>query len=210
MEASAHRIRIWPRPRHEMSIADRLFISRLRERDEDAFSEMVRLEGDRVFNLVYRMVGDRSEAEDIAQEVFVTVFKQIDSFRGESQFSTWLLRIAANHAKNRIKYLARRRTTDDDVNEMETDHDPSLADRSMQARIHRPDTMLEVAELGDLLERAIAALDEEQRLLVVLRDMEELSYEDICEITGLPEGTVKSRLHRARMELKTLLDKNTR
>jgi len=121
-----------------------------------------------------------------------------------------LLRIAANHAKNRIKYLARRRTTDDDVNEMETDHDPSLADRSMQARIHRPDTILEVAELGDLLERAIAALDEEQRLLVVLRDMEELSYEDICEITGLPEGTVKSRLHRARMELKALLDKNTR
>ncbi|MDZ4697794.1 MAG: sigma-70 family RNA polymerase sigma factor [Deltaproteobacteria bacterium] len=193
-----------------MSIADRLFIARLREREEDAFSEMVRLEGDRVFNLVYRMVGDRSEAEDIAQEVFVTVFKQIDSFRGESQFSTWLLRIAANHAKNRIKYLARRRTTDDDVNEMETDHDPSLADRSMQARIHRPDTILEVAELGDLLERAIAALDEEQRLLVVLRDMEELSYEDICEITGLPEGTVKSRLHRARMELKALLDKNTR
>lgn len=193
-----------------MSIADRLFLSRLRERDEDAFSEMVRLEGDRVFNLVFRMVGDRSEAEDIAQEVFVTVFKQIDSFRGESQFSTWLLRIAANHAKNRIKYLARRRTTDDDVNEMETDHDPSLADRSMQARIHRPDTMLEVAELGDLLEQAISALDEEQRLLVILRDMEELSYEDICEITGLPEGTVKSRLHRARMELKTLLDKNTR
>ncbi len=193
-----------------MSIADRLFISRLRDRDEDAFSEMVRLEGDRVFNLVYRMVGDRSEAEDIAQEVFVTVFKQIDSFRGESQFSTWLLRIAANHAKNRIKYLARRRTTDDDINEMETDHDPSLANRSMQARIHRPDTLLEVAELGDLLERAIAALDAEQRLLVVLRDMEELSYEDICVITGLPEGTVKSRLHRARMELKTLLDKNTR
>jgi len=210
MEASARRIRVWSRPRHEMSIADRLFIARLREREEDAFSEMVRLEGDRVFNLVYRMVGDRSEAEDIAQEVFVTVFKQIDSFRGESQFSTWLLRIAANHAKNRIKYLARRRTTDDDVNEMETDHDPSLADRSMQARIHRPDTILEVAELGDLLERAIAALDEEQRLLVVLRDMEELSYEDICEITGLPEGTVKSRLHRARMELKALLDKNTR
>jgi len=210
MEASARRIRVWPRPRREMSIADRLFLSRLRERDEDAFSEMVRLEGDRVFNLVFRMVGDRSEAEDIAQEVFVTVFKQIDSFRGESQFSTWLLRIAANHAKNRIKYLARRRTTDDDVNEMETDHDPSLADRSMQARIHRPDTMLEVAELGDLLEQAISALDEEQRLLVILRDMEELSYEDICEITGLPEGTVKSRLHRARMELKTLLDKNTR
>jgi len=93
-----------------MSIAERLLIARLRQREEAAFNEVVRLHGDKVFNLVLRMVGTRAEAEDIAQEVFVTVFKSIETFRGESKFTTWLLRIAANHSKNRIKYLARRST----------------------------------------------------------------------------------------------------
>src|SRR5688572_26517543 len=94
-----------------MSLTERLFLVRLRARDERAFQELVQDHGDRVFNLVLRMVGgDRAEAEDIAQEVFVTIWKSIDTFRAEARLSTWLLRIAANHAKNRIKYLARRAT----------------------------------------------------------------------------------------------------
>src|SRR5450432_4495453 len=93
-----------------MSVTERLLIGRLKERDEQAFNEIVRAHGDKVFSLVYRMIGNRAEAEDLAQEVFVTVFKTVDSFRGESKFSTWLLRIAANHCKNRMKYLARRPT----------------------------------------------------------------------------------------------------
>ena len=87
-----------------------MLIRRLQQRDERAFAEVMRLYQHKVYNLVYRMIGSRSEAEDIAQEVFVTVFKTVDSFRGEAKFSTWLLRIAANHSKNRIKYLARRPT----------------------------------------------------------------------------------------------------
>src|SRR4051812_18801575 len=93
-----------------MSVAERLLIGRLKERDEQAFDEIVRLYGDKVFSLVYRMIGNRAEADDIAQEVFITVFKTIETFRGEAKFSTWLLRIAANQSKNRIKYLARRAT----------------------------------------------------------------------------------------------------
>src|SRR4029079_16148412 len=80
-----------------------------------------RLYGDKVFSLIYRMLGSRPEAEDVAQEVFITVFKNIDSFRGEAKFSTWLLRIAANHAKNRIKHLALRPTEGadpDDVSQL--------------------------------------------------------------------------------------------
>ena len=84
---------------YTMSVAERLLIARLNERDEQAFSEIVRLYGDKVFSLIYRMLGNRHEAEDVAQEVFITVFKTIDSFRGEAKFSTWLLRIAANHAQ---------------------------------------------------------------------------------------------------------------
>jgi RNA polymerase sigma-70 factor (ECF subfamily) len=195
-----------PRSGFQMSLSERLLVARLVRRDEEAFNELVRQHGDRVFNLVLRMVGSRAEAEDIAQEVFVTVFKSIDSFRSEAKLSTWLLRIAANHAKNRIKYLARRR-----------EHEPGgsdsadLADEGKapaQSHIHGPDVLLEAAETEDIMQKAIATLEEDQRLLVVLRDVEELSYEEIVEITGLPEGTVKSRLHRARMTLKQLLEDN--
>jgi RNA polymerase sigma-70 factor, ECF subfamily len=193
-----------------MSLSERLLIARLRQRDERAFSEIVRLHGDKVFNLVLRMVGTRAEAEDIAQEVFVTVFKSIESFRGESKFTTWLLRIAANHSKNRIKYLARRST---DRNGLDGASEAQMADQGkapLQGHIDAPDALLEAAELETLMQQAIATLDEDHRLLVVLRDIEELSYEEIAEITGLPEGTVKSRLHRARIALKEQLEQKLR
>src|SRR6185369_1261188 len=106
---------------YTMSVEERLLIDRLIERDEQAFSEIVRLYGDKVFSLIYRMLGNRQEAEDVAQDVFITVFKTIESFRGEAKFSTWLLRIAANHAKNRIKHLSRRPTEGadpDDVSQL--------------------------------------------------------------------------------------------
>jgi RNA polymerase sigma-70 factor, ECF subfamily len=193
----------------EMSLADRLFLARLRDRDERAFQELIGQFGDRVFNLVLRMVGDRAEAEDIAQEVFVTVWKSIDTFRAEARLQTWLLRIAANHAKNRIKYLSRRAT---DRGGLDQAPEAALADvdggtAPSHGHMRAPDAALEAAERESALERAIAALDEDQRLVVVLRDVEELSYEEIGEITGLPEGTVKSRLHRARLALKEWLER---
>jgi RNA polymerase sigma-70 factor, ECF subfamily len=194
-----------------MSVTERLLIGRLKERDEQAFNEIVRLYGDKVFSLVYRMIGNRAEAEDIAQEVFITVFKTIDGFRGEAKFSTWLLRVAANQCKNRIKYLARRATDPEGLDEGPASAGqqvPQMAQLSGQ--ISRPDALMEAAELDGLMQKAIAGLDEEQRLLVVLRDVEEMSYEEIGEVTALPEGTIKSRLHRARMAIKDFLDKHTR
>jgi RNA polymerase sigma-70 factor, ECF subfamily len=188
-----------------MSLGERLFVARLRARDERAFEELVIQYGDRVFSLVLRLVGDRAEAEDIAQEVFVTVFKSIETFRGEAKLSTWLLRIAANHAKNRIKYLARRAG---DGRGLDGAPEAAMADlgkTGVHGHVRAPDAALEAAERGNALERAIAALEEDQRLVVILRDVEELSYEEICEVTGLPEGTVKSRLHRARLLLKQWL-----
>jgi RNA polymerase sigma-70 factor, ECF subfamily len=194
-----------------VSVAERLLIGRLKDRDEQAFNEIVRLYGDKVFSLVYRMIGSRAEADDIAQEVFITVFKTIDTFRGEAKFSTWLLRIAANHSKNRIKYLARRATDPeglDGAGAAEVAAAPHGL--PLTGQVDGPDVLAEAAELDGLLQRGIAALDEEQRLLVILRDVEEMSYQEIGEITGLPEGTIKSRLHRARMTLKEWLDGHTR
>jgi RNA polymerase sigma-70 factor (ECF subfamily) len=195
------------RSEYQMSLGERLLLGRLVRRDEDAFNEIVRSYSDRVYNLVLRLVGSPAEAEDIAQEVFVTVFKSIESYRGEAKLSTWILRIAANHSKNRIKYLSRRRTTGQELRD--GSDATEMADEGkapVQAHFAAPDAMLEAAEMERMMQEAIAQLDEEQRLLVVLRDVEELSYDEIVEITGLPEGTVKSRLHRSRMALKDLLE----
>jgi RNA polymerase sigma-70 factor, ECF subfamily len=184
----------------------------LKDRDPSAFEEIVRRFGDKVFNLVYRMLGNRHEAEDITQEVFITVFKTVDTFRGEAKFTTWLLRIAANQSKNRIKYLSRRPTDSADMDEA-GGPPPGVAGTPgpvAHGQIDGPDILMEAAELEALMQKAIASLDEEHRLLVILRDVEELSYQEIGEITGLPEGTIKSRLHRARMAIKEVLDKHTR
>jgi RNA polymerase sigma-70 factor (ECF subfamily) len=194
----------------QMSVAERLLIARLKERDERAFNEIVRTHGDKVFSLVYRMIGNRAEAEDLAQEVFVTVFKTVDGFRGESKFSTWLLRIAANHCKNRIKYLSRRRTDATGLDDLAEDKLSDMGRAPAHSHIDAPDVLLEAAELDGIMQKAIGLLEEDHRLLIVLRDVEELSYEEIGEVTGLPEGTIKSRLHRARMTIKEYLTRRTR
>jgi RNA polymerase sigma-70 factor (ECF subfamily) len=177
-------------------------VERLKRRDEAAFNELVRAYEKRVFRLVLRMLGDRAEAEDVAQDVFITVFKSIDSFRGESKLSTWMFRVATNHCKNRIKYLDRRaRGKKSELDEL-TEHGAlESASMSSSALVARPDQQAEANQIESLVRAAIAELDEDQRELVVLRDVENMSYEEIQQITGLPEGTVKSRLHRARLQL---------
>jgi RNA polymerase sigma-70 factor (ECF subfamily) len=190
-----------------VSLVERLLVRRLRDRDEKAFRHLVDEYGERITNLLYRMLGNRAEAEDLAQEVFVSVFKSIDSFRGESKLSTWLYRVAINHSKNRVKYLARRH--DRQTGPLDEDAEHLRESQGGQAiggaRIAAPDRALEHAELQRAIAAAVAELEEDHREVILLRDVEELSYEEICEITGLPEGTVKSRLHRARLALKEKL-----
>jgi RNA polymerase sigma-70 factor, ECF subfamily len=187
--------------RRSMSLRERRLIRKLRDRDEKAFRELVADYGDRVYNLTYRMLGNREEAEDVAQEVFITVFKSIDSFRGDAKLSTWLYRVTANHCKNRIKYLSRRHDRSKAEFDERLDQGGAVAALTSNPG-PRPDTQIEGMQLERMMQEAIASLDEEQRILIVLRDVEELSYGEICEITELPEGTVKSRLHRARLALR--------
>jgi RNA polymerase sigma-70 factor (ECF subfamily) len=191
-----------------VSLREALLVRRLRERDERAFRELITDYGDQIYNLLYRMTGNKDEAQDVAQEVFITVFKSIDQFRGEAKLSTWLYRVAANHCKNRIKYLARRH------DKARSDYDETAerisgggAAAVGAGHVSRPDDDLASRETERQVQAAIAELEEDHRLVVVLRDIEELSYEEIVQITGLPEGTVKSRLHRARLALKEKLEK---
>lgn len=179
-------------------------VERLKRRDEAAFNELIRLYQGRIFRLVFRMLGDRTEAEDLAQEVFITVFKSIDGFRGDSKLSTWLYRVATNHCKNRIKYLDRRARGKKKEYDEVAEHDAlDSASMSASAHIARPDQMMEAMQKERILQQAIAALEDEHRELIVLRDIEHMTYEQIQDITGLAEGTVKSRLHRARHSLRT-------
>lgn len=185
-----------------MSTADRQLVRRLRDRDEQAFRELMVEHRDKVYNLTLRMLGNRAEAEDVAQEVFIQVFKTIDTFREESKLSTWLYRVAVNLCKNRIKYLARRQDRNKDQLDETTEAAASSAVAAPGGPPPRPDRAVEGAQIEKVLQEAIATLDEDHRVLVVLRDVEDLSIEEICAITGLPDGTVKSRLHRARLALR--------
>jgi RNA polymerase sigma-70 factor, ECF subfamily len=191
-----------------MSIRERMLIRRLQQRDERAFEEIVRLYQHKVYNLLFRMLGNQDEAEEVAQEVFVTVFKAIDTFRGEAKFSTWLYRIAANHSKNRLKYLGRRSyKATGELTEAAEAEAQDAQPASIRPHVDGPDAVLEGLELERAVQRGIADLDEEHRVLIILRDVEDLSYEEIASITGLELGTVKSRLHRARLQLKEYLAK---
>ena len=183
------------------------FIERLRARDERAFNELVKRYERRVFGLLLRLIGRRDEAEDLAQEVFVQVFKAIGGFRGEAKLSTWIFRIAVNLSKNRTKYLARRRADSQDHFDGVGDDAPLRgAKDATMASIARPDELLSGIELEKIVERSIAELEPEFREVLLLRDVEDLSYEEIADITGLADGTVKSRIHRARIQLKEAVE----
>jgi RNA polymerase sigma-70 factor (ECF subfamily) len=181
-------------------------VERLKRRDEAAFNQFVLLYQQRVFSLLARMVGNREEARDVAQDVFLTVFKNIDSFRGDSKLSTWLYRVAVNHCKNRIKYLDRRSVKKHD--EIDDAREGAVSDGgAVGGRPARPDEAAQGNELEAVVRRALSSLEAEHRELIVLRDLEGLAYEEIVTITGLPDGTVKSRLHRARAALKDAIER---
>lgn len=184
------------------------FIARLVARDERAFNELVATYERRVFVLVFRMLGRRDEAEDLAQEVFVQVFKAIDQFRGDSKLSTWIYRIAVNLCKNRSKYLSRRHASmQEDVDDVMERQTLASAKGVSVGDVSRPDELVEGMQMEVLVKRAIAQVDPEFREVLILRDVEDMVYEDIAAVTGLPEGTVKSRIHRGRAQLRALVEK---
>lgn len=180
---------------------ERALLVRLRRRDDTAFGELVSSFQDRIFDFCFRMIGDREEASDLVQDVFVSVYQAIGSFRADARLSTWLFRVAKNHCLNRLKYLKRRGRGRS--NELESYGEDEL--REALGDPTPPDAALAQKHDQARVQAAIARLEPEQRLLVALRDIEGLSYDEIVEITDLPEGTVKSRLHRAREKLAVMI-----
>jgi RNA polymerase sigma-70 factor, ECF subfamily len=183
-------------------------VARLVARDERAFTELVITYERRVLSLVTRMLGNQAEAQELTQEVFFQVFKAIATFRGDSKLSTWIYRIAINLCKNRSKYLKVRHNDEQDEFELIAERVPlGEAKRATAAQIERPDEMMAGRQVERIVQIAIAKLEPSYRECLVLRDVEELPYEEIEQITGLAQGTVKSRIHRARAMLKEMVEK---
>jgi RNA polymerase sigma-70 factor (ECF subfamily) len=173
--------------------------------DMAAFDELVLKHKNRLFNLVYWFLGDYQDANDCAQETFIKVFKSIKNFRFESSFSTWLYRIAVNTCKNKLKssaYRWKKKTVSLETSNSSKNGNPlsEIVNGSPT-----PVMALEKKERMIRIQKAINSLPEEQNQVVVLRDIQGLSYQDISDITGLNLGTVKSRLARGRLELKNKL-----
>ena len=167
---------------------------------QEAFREIVTRFERPVYSLIVRMVQDPGTAEDLAQEVFIKAFRRLDTYDGERKFSSWLFKIAHNTT---IDHL-RRHTPDTVPLEGGKDQDDDrgglaaiLSDDSMES----PSAAAERKDMARSLERAISALRPDYREVVVLFYVEGASYQEICEVTGLPLGTVKTNLHRARKEL---------
>jgi RNA polymerase sigma-70 factor, ECF subfamily len=183
-------------------------IARLVARDERAFNELVRAYERRVLTVVIRMLNNPAEAEEVAQEVFVQVFKAIGTFRGDSKLSTWIYRIAINLCKNRMKYLkVRHGGEQDELGEVEERGALGGERPANVGAVERPDEMMSGKQVEQIVQAAILELEPTFRECLILRDVEELSYEQIEEITGLPIGTVKSRIHRARAQLREAVER---
>ena len=187
----------------EPGAIDRRLFRQAQAGDFNAFERLVqRLEG-RVYHAAYRILGRTQDAEDVVQQTFLNVIEHLEAFRGESAVATWILRIAANVA---LKTLRKRRG----LPTVSIDRgDESYADVPHPDFIAEwregPEALLERAELRELLDRAVAELDDKHRVVFVLRDIEGLSTEDAAEVLGLTPSNVKVRLLRARLQLRERL-----
>ena len=165
----------------------------------DAYGKIVGRYNGRLYNFIYRFVGDRETAEDIVQETFLRAFRKRKEYRAIANFSTWLFTIAGNLAKSELRRRKRWRMFSLERDE-ETDTGMELPDESA-----RPDKVAESSIADVQIQQAIASLPDNYRQVILLRDVEGMSYQEISEIVDCPVGTVKSRVNRARLKLQQKL-----
>lgn len=177
------------------STSDAVCVRRLQRGDTIAFEILVRRHEKSVFNLLYRMLGDYDDAAETAQEVFLSAYRAIGQFRGEANFSTWLYRITLNHA------ITRRKSTSAHQRRLVPIAGTDLIDETQLG----PAESLEKKELRERVQHALNDLAPEDAAVILMRDLQDIPYEDVARVLKVPVGTVKSRLHRARQALKARL-----
>ncbi|MFN0055623.1 MAG: sigma-70 family RNA polymerase sigma factor [Planctomycetales bacterium] len=182
-----------------MLIPDQQLITECLNGQTGAFGDLVVRYQDRLFNMLVNVLGSREDARDVAQETFISAFQKLHTFKGRSAFYSWLFRIAMNSAVSRQR-KRRRVPVSIDAARAQSGLEPTDPHADQY-----PGFALETAERQEAVRAALAELPEEFRTVLVLKEMEDLKYEEIAEVVGCPVGTVRSRIHRARSELRTRL-----
>jgi RNA polymerase sigma-70 factor (ECF subfamily) len=186
----------------QAGVDESILVARAREGDTRAFGELVRRYEGKIFRLAQHVTQNREDAEDVLQETFLKAYEHLDQFKGDSKFYTWIVRIAVNQALMKL----RRRKTDKSVSLDETiDTGEDTITREIAAWDEDPEQRFSREELGQILDTAVDSLEPPYRSVFVLRDIEELSTEETAEALNLSVPAVKSRLLRARLQLREKL-----
>lgn len=184
------------------NFTDEELIFRFQRDDIEAFNELVIRYKDKLVNFIYRYTGDRDDAEDFAQDTFLKLYKSKHLYREIAKFSTWFYTIALNTVKTEIKKKSKYQSISISDYDPENDKDFDLPDER-----YNPDDIANSNIEMEVIQEAINSLNEIFKEVIILRDIEDLEYDEIAKITGLPLGTVKSRINRGREKLKNILIK---
>lgn len=186
-------------------MSDKKLIKRIKSGDMDAFSELVTLYEKKALSFTYRMLKDASDAEDAAQEAFLRVFDKIDTFRESSSFSTWFYTILNNIC---LDILRKRTRAADTVSINQTSSENDEYELQIEDSAPGPYEQLQKSTAQELLEDALTKLSDEHRAVIIMRDINGLDYEEIAKVLDVSLGTVKSRISRARLALRKILEEN--
>ncbi len=181
-----------------MRASDEDLMRRCREGDMSAFELIVLRHKDAIFNFIFHLLADYHRAQDISQETFLRVLRNVDRYKSRNCFKTWLYRIAVNLCKNELRNRGRRKTVS--LDDPDLDFESLIGDRYTP-----PDEAYEKKEMRGLVKNAIQSLPEDQRMAIVLREYQDLSYDDISIALNCSLGAVKSKIHRARQNIKNML-----
>jgi len=197
-----------PKQLENITIDDTVLVQRCRQGDSDAMGQLITKYQDRIYNVILKICANHDDAAELTQETFVKVIENISTFKGESAFYTWLFRVAVNLTLNYCKREAKFRTqsldmqTRPEFDSARTNLGAFLTDESVQD----PAILAQNREIGQIIADALNKLEDHQRTIVVLRDIEGMTYAEIADALQIELGTVKSRLSRARENLRQILE----
>ncbi len=176
---------------------DDILVQQSKSGNIDAFDELIKRYESKIYTVAYKFTGNHADANDLAQETFIRVYQSLPSFRGDSSFATWIYRIASNVCRDELRRQQRRKKISLDEMMSQPGGNLSLADDGVS-----PEVSLEKSELQRAVQRCLNTLSDEQRLILIMREIQELSYDEIAAALDCSLGTVKSRLNRSRQALK--------
>lgn len=185
-----------------MSEYEKILLEKARKGDVDAFGMLIKEHEKKAFNIAYRFLKNPEDAQDITQEAFLRAFRSIKKFKGNSSFSTWLYRIINNTC---IDFIRAKQNKVSDSIDKTINYDGEELELQIPSDKNDPVELTETSEISALMKSVLAELPDDQKMAIVLRDIQGFSYQEIAEITGVGMGTVKSRINRARLALKELI-----